>query len=42
MSAIAPQPLLWRNVTLFDGLQAWPTPMAVRVEGERITGLVTA
>lgn len=41
MSAIAPQPLLWRNVTLFDGLQAWPTPMAVRVEGERITGLWT-
>ncbi len=41
MSAIAPQPLLWRNVTLFDGLQTWPTPMTVRVEGERITGLWT-
>jgi imidazolonepropionase len=30
---------LWRDVTLFDGLQQLPEPMAVLVEGERIAGL---
>lgn len=37
--SVATQALLWRHVTLFDGLQTWPTPMAVRVEAGRIVGL---
>jgi imidazolonepropionase len=37
--SVATQTLLWRHVTLFDGLQTWPTPMAVRVEAGRIVGL---
>ncbi|WP_273862628.1 imidazolonepropionase [Pseudomonas sp. LA5] len=37
--SVATQPLLWRHVTLFDGLQTWPAPMAVRVDAGRITGL---
>jgi imidazolonepropionase len=30
---------LWRDVTLFDGLDVLPTPMSVLVEGGRVTGL---
>lgn len=37
--SVATQALLWRHVTLFDGLQSWPTPMVVRVEAGRIVGL---
>lgn len=37
--SVATQALLWRHVTLFDGLQTWPTPMAVRVEAGHIVGL---
>lgn len=37
--SVATQPLLWRHVTLFDGLQTRPTPMAVRVDAGRIVGL---
>lgn len=37
--SVATQALLWRHVTLFDGLETWPTPMAVRVEAGRIVGL---
>ena len=31
--------LLWRDLTLFDGLQVLPEPMAVLVEGDHIAGL---
>lgn len=31
--------LLWRNVTLFDGIDQLPVPMAVLVEHGKITGL---
>ena len=31
--------LLWRDLTLFDGLQVLPEPMAVLVEGDQIAGL---
>ncbi|MCK2183279.1 imidazolonepropionase [Halomonas getboli] len=34
-----PTRLLWRDVTVFDGLATLPEPMAVIVEGERITAL---
>ncbi|MGE8362233.1 imidazolonepropionase [Pseudomonas sp.] len=35
-----PQPgLLWRDVTVFDGLAVLPEPMAVLVEDGRVTGL---
>ncbi|WP_252272706.1 imidazolonepropionase [Pseudomonas subflava] len=30
---------LWREVTVFDGLQQLPEPMAVLVEGEQVAGL---
>ncbi len=30
--------LLWRDLTVFDGLQELPEPMAVLVEGDRIAG----
>ena len=31
--------LLWRDLTVFDGLQVLPEPMAVLVEGDQIAGL---
>ncbi|MDD1507055.1 imidazolonepropionase [Pseudomonas sp. CNPSo 3701] len=31
--------LLWRNVTLFDGLEQLPEPMAVLIENDRVAGL---
>lgn len=31
--------LIWRDVSLFDGLESLPEPMAVRVDAGRITGL---
>lgn len=31
--------LLWRDLTVFDGLQVLPEPMAVLVEGDHIAGL---
>ncbi|MDH0143001.1 imidazolonepropionase [Aquipseudomonas alcaligenes] len=31
--------LLWRDLTLFDGLQVLPEPMVVLVEGDHIAGL---
>jgi imidazolonepropionase len=40
MSEAPEKPLLWRDVTLFDGLQALPQPMAVMVEAGRISLLV--
>ena len=30
MASSQSTPLLWRNVTLFDGLEQLPEPMAVR------------
>ncbi|HSX70591.1 MAG TPA: imidazolonepropionase, partial [Pseudomonas sp.] len=30
---------LWREVTVFDGLQQLPEPMAVLVDGEQVAGL---
>ncbi len=39
MASSQSTPLLWRNVTLFDGLEQLPEPMAVRVEHGRIDGL---
>lgn len=38
MSA-ATQSLLWRHVTLFDGLQTLPKPMAVWVKNDQIAGV---
>ncbi|WP_027911144.1 imidazolonepropionase [Pseudomonas sp. URMO17WK12:I4] len=32
-------PLLWRNITLFDGLEQFPEPMAVLVEHGLVAGL---
>ena len=31
--------LIWRDLTIFDGLQVLPEPMAVLVEGDQIAGL---
>ena len=39
MASSQSTPLLWRNVTLFDGLEQLPEPMAVLVEHGRIAGL---
>lgn len=39
MSTQSGQRLLWREVTVFDGLQTLPQSMAVCVEGGRIAGL---
>ncbi len=39
MSLSAPCKRLWRDVSVFDGLQALPEPMAVLIEGEVIAGL---
>ncbi|WP_286976481.1 imidazolonepropionase [Pseudomonas sp.] len=39
MSLSAPCKRLWRDVSIFDGLQALPEPMAVLIEGEVIAGL---
>ncbi|WP_136246560.1 imidazolonepropionase [Halomonas borealis] len=40
MTSTAQQRLLWRHVTVFDGIQTLPEPMAVIVEEARITTLV--
>jgi len=39
MASSQSTPLLWRNVTLFDGLEQLPEPMTVLVEHGRIAGL---
>ncbi|AEF23484.1 imidazolonepropionase [Pseudomonas fulva] len=39
MASSQSTPLLWRNVTLFDGLEQLPEPMAVLVEHGRVAGL---
>ncbi|MDH1263126.1 imidazolonepropionase [Pseudomonas sp. GD03944] len=39
MSHLQQPSLLWRDVTVFDGLAVLPEPMAVLVEGGRVTGL---
>ena len=40
MSSIPEKSLLWRDVTLFDGMQTLPQPMVVLVEAGRIALLV--
>lgn len=40
MSSIPEKSLLWRDVTLFDGMQTLPQPMAVLIEAGRIALLV--
>lgn len=39
MASSQPTRWLWRNVTLFDGLEQLPEPMAVLVEQGRVAGL---
>ena len=39
MSQSSRKRLLWRDLTIFDGLQVLPEPMAVLVEGDQIAGL---
>lgn len=39
MASSQSTPLLWRNVTLFDGLEQQPEPMAVLVEHGLVAGL---
>ncbi|MFB4369742.1 MULTISPECIES: imidazolonepropionase [unclassified Pseudomonas] len=39
MASSQSTPLLWRNVTLFDGLEQLPEPMAVLVEHGLVAGL---
>ena len=39
MSQSSRKRLLWRDLTIFDGLQVLPEPMAVLVEGDHIAGL---
>ena len=39
MSQSSRKRLLWRDLTVFDGLQVLPEPMAVLVEGDQIAGL---
>ncbi|UYG09418.1 imidazolonepropionase [Halomonas sp. M4R1S46] len=40
MTQATPTRLLWRDVTVFDGLATRPEPMAVIVEGEHIARLI--